>query len=81
MICRPHPWCPVPGACTGGRHLWNTRGFTLRSYEVNALPLISHLRRPMRLEEMLRQYPPPDDPPWRVAHQPGKRFPTRRPGQ
>ena len=40
----------------------NTPGFTLRSYEVGALPLINHLLGRMRLEELLRQYLPPDDP-------------------
>jgi len=39
-----------------------TPGFTLRSYEVGALPLINHLLQRMRLEELLRQYLPPDDP-------------------
>jgi len=38
----------------------NTPEFTLRSYEVGALPLLDLLRR-MRLEELLRQYLPPDE--------------------
>ena len=42
--------------------LTRTPGFTLRSYEVGALPLVNHLLERMRLEELLRQHLPPDDP-------------------
>jgi transposase len=36
-------------------------GFTLRSYEVGALPLLNRLLERMRLEELLGQYLPRDD--------------------
>jgi Domain of unknown function (DUF4277) len=39
----------------------STPDFTLRSYEVGALPLLDPRLRRMRLEELLRQYLPPDD--------------------
>lgn len=37
-------------------------GFTLRSYEVGSLPLVNHLLERMRLEELLQEHLPPDDP-------------------
>lgn len=46
----------VPGKVT------RSSTFTLRSYEVGALPLIDYILDRMRLEELLRQYLPPDDP-------------------
>ena len=37
-------------------------GLTLQSYEVGALPIVNYLLRRMRLEELLQQHLPPDDP-------------------
>jgi transposase len=39
----------------------HTPGFQLRSYEIGPLPLVNHLLRRMGLEEVLKQYLPPDD--------------------
>lgn len=37
-------------------------GVKLRTYQVGALPIINHFLRRMKLEDLLRQHLPPDDP-------------------
>ena len=43
-------------------HRAKTKGKTLRSYEVGALPMIDHILGRMRLPEILHECLPPDDP-------------------
>ena len=43
-------------------HRAKTKGKTLRSYEVGAVPIIDRILRRMRLPEILRESLPPDDP-------------------